>query len=102
MRKQHQDAKEHACEICNTVFEQEADLQAHVKQLHYQTEFICNVCDKVCYVFSICHFLTISVLITCFDILNLSVIHQILSNFLSGHTILIYREFNLSMEFNAN
>ena len=56
MRKQHQDAKEQACEICHTVFEQEAELQAHVKQLHYQTEFICNVCDKVC-LFS-CNYLT--------------------------------------------
>jgi len=46
MRKQHRDVKEQACEICDTVFEQEADLKAHVKQMHYQTEFICNMCDK--------------------------------------------------------
>ena len=48
MRKQHRDVKEQACDICDMVFEQEADLRAHIKQMHYQTEFICNVCDKVC------------------------------------------------------
>ena len=46
--KIHVDSMGNECEICGKIFDKSSDLLSHTKLLHYETEYICNVCSKVC------------------------------------------------------